>query len=124
MNLKQYNTRELLLIVITIVVAFGSLAYIMIIEPQMDKRKRLLTEMQSKKLELMRMRAEMHVKDRVEKTYHELKSLIKGNGTDQQEISQFSRELNDLYSRLQVTIRSVRVLPLLKEEHYRKVSKV
>ena len=122
MNLKKYNTSELLLIITTVFVVVGALAYVMIIEPQLDKRKTLLTEMQNKKLELTRMRAEMHIKDRVENTYIELEPLIMGNGTDQQEISQFSRELNDLYSRLRVSIRSVRVLPLLKEEHYRKVS--
>jgi Tfp pilus assembly protein PilO len=118
---SQRRSNEKILAAVTLVVVIGAVTYTMVIEPQLKARKKLITEMRGKQLELIKMKGEMLLKDRVEQTYREMESLIQGFGSDQQEISEFSRELNDLYSKLSVSIRSVKILPLLREEHYRKL---
>jgi len=62
------------------------------------------------------------IKDRIDNIYLQIEPLITNHGSDQQEISAFTRELSDLYSNLNVKTRSIRILPTVNEEHYRRLS--
>jgi hypothetical protein len=68
------------------------------------------------------MKGDILIKDRIDRTYSQIGSLIKGVGTDQQEISLFSRELDSLVSRAIIKPGSVKILPVIHETHYRKLT--
>ena len=119
MKITTNNNREKLLAIITAAILAGTFLFTIIVEPQLIKRKISLEQLRKLQLEAVRMKANLLIKDRIEKKYSQISILIHGTGTDQQEISLFSRELNDLYSRLPVKIRTVKLLPLVQEQHYR-----
>ena len=116
------NNREKLLAIITATVILGTVIFIAIIEPQLKERKLRLDRMHQLQLKLIRMRGDLLVKDRIDDIYSQIKPLITSSGTDQQEISLFTRELSDLYSKLNVKIRSVKILPIVDEEFYKRLS--
>lgn len=116
------NNHEKLLAIITATVILGTVIFIAIIEPQLKQRKLRLDRMHQLQLKLTRMRGDLLVKDRIDDIYSQIEPLITGSGTDQQEISLFTRELSDLYSKLNVKIRSVKILPIVDEEFYKRLS--
>lgn len=116
------NNREKLLAIIAATVILSTVIFIAIIEPQLKERKLRLDRMHQLQLKLTRMRGDLLVKDRIDDIYSQIKPLITSNGTDQQEISLFTRELSDLYSKLNVKIRSVKILPIVNEEFYKRLS--
>lgn len=116
------NNHEKLLAIITATVILGTVTFIAIIEPQLKERKLRLDRMHQLQLKLIRMRGDLLVKDRIDDIYAQIKPLITSNGTEQQEISLFTRELSDLYSKLNIKIRSVKILPIVDEEFYKRLS--
>jgi Tfp pilus assembly protein PilO len=116
------NNREKLLAIIAAIVILSTVIFIAIIEPQLKERKLRLNRMHQLQLTLTRMRGDLLVKDRIDDIYLQIKPLITSSGTDQQEISLFTRELSDLYSKLNVKIRSVKILPIIDEEFYKRLA--
>lgn len=121
--IKEKNkSNEKKLAIITAILLVAVMMYTGVIEPQMMKRKASIQKKQQLQLNLTRMKADMLLRDRIEKKYAQLKSMMQSAGTDQQEISRFSRELNDLYSKLPVKIKTIKILPLQEERFYKKFS--
>lgn len=116
------NNREKLLAIIAATVILGAVTFIAIIEPQLKERKLRLERMHQLQLNLTKMKGDLLIKDRIDNIYSQIKPLIASNGTDQQEISLFTRELSDLYSKLNVRIRLVKILPIVNEEFYKRLS--
>lgn len=116
------NKRQKTLAVITAAVLGGVLIFITIIDPQLKRGTALNSQMHQLQTRLTKVRSDMLIKDRIDRMYSEIEPLISSTRTDQQEISLLTRQLNDLYSKLPVKIRSVKILPMTETEFYRKVS--
>jgi len=116
------KNREKLLGIITVAVALGAVTFAGIIKPQLKERRRRLERVHQLQLDLTKMQGDLLIKDRIDSAYSQIKPLITSSGSDQREISLFTRELSDLYSKLDVKIRSVKILPLINEEFYKRLS--
>jgi len=116
------KNREKMLAVTTLIVVLGVLAYTIIIEPQIQKRKNNLDQMNQLQLKLARMNVDVLMKDRTENIYSIYEPIIASVGSDQQDISVFTRELRDLYKNLKVNIRTVIINPVVKEEFFKQLS--
>lgn len=116
------SNREKLLATITAIVMLGAVIFTVIIEPQLKERKARFARMRQLQLKLTKMKGDLLIKDRIDNIYLQIEPLITSYGTDQQEISAFTRELSDLYSKLNVRTRSIKILPTVSEEFYRRLS--
>lgn len=116
------SNREKVLIVITVGVALCAAIFIVIIEPQLKEHKARSLHMNQLRVNLTKMNGDLLVKDRIDSVYAQIEPLIASSGTDQQEISLFTRELSDLYSKRNVKTRTIKILPLTDEEFYRRLS--
>ena len=116
------NNREKILAIITAIVIISTLTFITIIEPQLKVRKTHLAHMRQLQLKMMKMKGDLLIKDRIDSIYSQIEPLIVSNGTDQQEISLFTRELRNLYLKLRVNTRTIKILPITKEEFYKRLS--
>jgi hypothetical protein len=54
--------------------------------------------------------------------YQQIEPLLESGENQQQEMSLFTRQLSDIYSKLNVKIRSVKILPVSNENFYRKLA--
>ena len=109
------------LAVIAAVVIGGAFIFSVIINPQLKERKRRVERMGQLQLKLTRMRGDLLIKDRIDNIYSQVEPLIAGVGTEQQEISLFTRQLSDLYSKPNIKIRSVKILPSTEETFYKRL---
>jgi Tfp pilus assembly protein PilO len=116
------NNREKLLAALTAAIMAGAVTFITIIEPQLKERQAHLERMHDLQLQLTKMRGDLLIKDRIDEIYAQIGTLIVSNGTEQQEKSLFTRELSNLYSRLDVKIRSITILPPMNEEFYTRLA--
>lgn len=116
------KTREKKLAIATMATLASVLIFLIIVDPQLARHKALMDQIHQQQINLTKMKSDLLVKDRIEKEYLEIEPLIRSSRTDQQEISLFTRELNDLYSPLQVKIGSVKIFPLVQNEFYRQLS--
>ena len=116
------SNREKVLAVVTMSVVLGAAIFIVVIEPQLKEHKARLMRMNQLRLKLTKMKGDLLVKDRIDSVYAQIEPLIASSGTDQQEISLFTRELSDLYSKRNVRTRTIKILPLTNEEFYRRLS--
>jgi Tfp pilus assembly protein PilO len=114
--------REKTLAVITAIVIIGTLVFMIVIEPQLKMRKTRLANLRQLQLKLMKMKRDLLVKDRIDSRYSQIEPLIVSHGTDQQEISLLTRELRDLYLKLNVNTRTIKILPVTNEEFYKRLS--
>lgn len=114
--------REKFFATITIIVIISTLIFTIIIEPQLNSRKTHLAHLRQLQLKLMKIKGDLLIKDRIDNIYSKIESLIVSNGTDQQEISLFTRELRDLYLKLGVNIRTIKILPIINEEFYKRLT--
>ncbi len=114
--------RQTFLAVTTVLLIVAVALFTLIIEPQLQERKARLARMRELQSKLARLQADLLVQNRVDRMYEQIEPLIAGTGTDQQQMSVFTRELTDLYSTLNVKTRSVKLLPTVKEEFYRLLS--
>ena len=122
MNTGRKKNREKLLAVIAAIVLAGTAVFGIFIAPQLRVRKQLLERMHQSQLKLTKMQGDLLIKDRIDNIYSQVEPLIAGSGTEQQEISLFTRQLGELYSKLNVKIRSVKILPSVNENFYRRLS--
>lgn len=122
MNSSTKKNREKLLALIAATVTVGAVTFTTVIKPQLEERKLRLKHMHQLQSKLTKMRRDLLIKDRIDKVYSQIEPLIAGNSTEQQELSLFTRELSDLYSKLDVKIRSVKIPPPTNEEFYRRLS--
>jgi len=116
------KNREKALAIVATSVILGAVAFTAIIEPQFKERKARLAHMRQLQLKLTKMKGDLLLKDRIDDIYSQIEPLIASNGTDQQEISLFTRELSDLYSKLNVRTKTIKILPIISEEFYRRLS--
>jgi Tfp pilus assembly protein PilO len=114
--------REKLLIIFTAVVLGTVLLFTSIIDPQLKKHKALSSKFSQLKLDLTKARGNLLMKDRIEKAYSQIEPLITTQGNEQQQISDFTRMLDQIYSKLNIKIRSVKILPDVNENYYQKLS--
>jgi Tfp pilus assembly protein PilO len=119
---RTRNNREKFLAVITVSVVVCAVIFVVIIEPQLEKRGASLERMHQLQLRLTKMKGDLLIKDRIDSVYSQIEPLLADNGTDQQEKSRFTRELSGLYSKLNVTITSTTILPTVEEQFYRRLS--
>ena len=116
------SNREKVLAVVTMSLVLGAAIFIVVIEPQLKEHKARLMRMNQLRLKLTKMKGDLLVKDRIDSVYAQIEPLIASSGTDQQEISLFTRELSDLYSKRNIRTRTIKILPLTNEEFYRRLS--
>lgn len=107
---------------IAVSVALGATIFIVVIEPQLKEHKARSMRVNQLWLKLTKMKGDLLVKDRIDSVYAQIEPLIASSGTDQQEISLFTRELSDLYSKRNVRTRTIKILPLTNEDFYRRLS--
>ncbi len=122
MGLRDSKKREKLLALITVVILGSIFLFTTIIDPQLKKHKALSSRLSQLQLELTRARDNLLIKDRIEKAYTQIEPLIAAQGNQQQQISDFTRLLDQIYSKLNMKIRSVKILPVANEKHYRKLT--
>ena len=122
MNTGRKKNREKLLAVIAAIVLVGTAVFGIVIAPQLRKHKQLLEHKHQSQLKLTKMQGDLLIKDRIDNIYSQVEPLITGSGTEQQEISLFTRQLGELCSKLNVKIRSVKILPSVNENFYRRLS--
>jgi len=116
------NSREKLLGAVVVVIVAGLLTFTLVVNPQLKERALRLERMNQLELKLTKMKGDLLAKERIDDIYSQIEPLIAANGTEQQEISLFTRELSNLYSRLNVKILSVKILPISNEEFYRRLA--
>lgn len=112
--------RETILFGLTMVVILAGVLFTIVIRPQWQRRRQGLQEVHNLQLALTKMRGDLLVKDRIEALYARLQPYMVQHGSDQQEISAFTRDLNEVYSKLRLKIRSVKILPVTSEPFYRR----
>lgn len=122
MGLQDSKKREKLLAIITAATLGLVLLFTAIIDPQLKKHKILSSQLAQLQLDLTRARGNLRIKDRIEKAYVQISPLIATQNSQQQQKSNFTRLLDQIYSKLNVKIRSVRLLPPTDENHYQKLS--
>jgi len=114
--------RQTLLAGATAAVLLGAGILTLVVEPRLTERKARTAQVHQLQATLVRLQADLLVRNRIDKMYEQIEPLIKSTGNDQQEMSAFTRELSDLYANLNVKMRSVKLLPTVKEEFYRLLS--
>jgi len=122
MGLKDSKKREKLLAIVTAAILISIFLFTTIIDPQLKKYNALSSQLSQLQLDLTRARGNLLIKDRIEKAYTQIEPLIAAKGTQQQQISDFTRLLDQIYSKLNVKIRSVKILPVADENYYRKLT--
>ena len=100
----------------------GSLIFTAIIEPQLERGNDLSSKLEDLKDELFKAENNLQVKDEIEKVYAHIEPMISVEGNEKQQISEFTRLLDKLYSQLNVKIKSVKILPVTDKDHYQKLS--
>jgi len=111
-----------MLAVITAALLLGAVTYTVVVEPQLSHRIAGRQKLRKLQLKLARMERDLLEKDRIEAAYSTVKPLIAASGSDQKEISLFTSQLSNLYSNLELKIRSVKVLPVNEKKFYRRLS--
>lgn len=121
-NIDTHKNREkvwaaLTLTIIMIVVIFAS-----IIDPKLKERRAKLDQLSNLQLRLTKIKSDILIKDRIDNLYQRIEPLLESGENQQQEISLFTRQLSDIYSKLDIKIRSVKILPVNNENFYRKLT--
>jgi Tfp pilus assembly protein PilO len=122
MGFKDSKKRGKILAAATAVILGLVFLFTTIIDPQLKKRKVLSSQLIQLQLDLIRAKSNLLIKDRIEKAYTQIDPLIATQGNQQQQISNFTRLLDQIYSKLNVKIRSVKILPVADENYYRKLT--
>lgn len=122
MGLKDSQKREKVLAIATVVILGSIFLFTSIIDPQLKKHKGLMSRLTQHQLDLTKARGNLLIKDRIEKAYIQIDPLIATQDSQQQQISDFTRLLDQIYSKLNIKIRSVKILPVADENYYRKLT--
>ncbi len=115
-------SRQTLLAAVTAAVILVAGIGTLVVEPRLKERRARLVRMQELQVKLARLQGDLLVRNRIDEMYERIEPLIAGAGSDQQEMSVFTRELSNLYSSLNINMRSVKLLPTVREEFYRLLS--
>ena len=89
--------REKILAITAATIIFVAILYTVIVKPQIDSLHRSRQDRQLLELKLLKLKEDFKVKDQIDEIYTRIEPLMHSNGTDQQEISTFTQQLNDLY---------------------------
>ena len=116
------TTREKTLAIITGITILAVAIYTMLVEPQIIRRSARLEQLAQAHLTFAKMNADVLIKDRIDNIYRRLEPLIVASGEDQQEISLLTRELQRMYDKRNLKIRSVKIMPTTKEPFYRRLA--
>ena len=116
------TNREKTLATITGITILAVAIYTMLVEPQIIRRGFRLDQLAQAQLTFAKMNADVLIKDRIDNIYRRFEPLIVASGTDQQEISLFTQELQRLYDKRNLKIRSVKIMPTTKEPFYRRLA--
>ena len=122
MAVKESKKREKLLVVLAVTILGSVFLFTSIIDPQLKKHNALTARLSQLQLDLTKARSNLLIKDRIENIYDQIEPLITAQGNQQQRISDFTRLLDQIYSKLNVKIRSVKILPITDENYYQKLS--
>jgi Tfp pilus assembly protein PilO len=122
MGFKSTKNREKILVVITAVVVVAVFIFVVVIDPQLKQRSIRSQQLHQLQIKLTKMNGNLLLKDRIDKIYSQIEPLIATEATEQQQISTFTRQLSQVYSKLNVEIRSVKILPITKEDFYNRLS--
>jgi len=116
------TAREKRLAWATMLLIIGVVLHVTVVGPQLRQRKSRLDHLHRLQLTLAKMKADLLIRDRIEKSYARIESTIASKGSEQRNISSFTRELSVLYSNLNVKIRSIKLLPTTREQFYTRLS--
>lgn len=122
MGVKDSRKRGKLLAIVTAAILGSTFLFTIIVDPQLKKHKALSGRLAQLQLDLTRARGNLLIKDRIEKVYTQIEPLIAAQGNQQKQISDFTRLLDQIYSKLNVKIRSVKILPVADENYYCKLT--
>jgi len=122
MKSEEARHRERFLAVITAVILTAVFIFTMVVDPQLKQRRMLSQNLHQLQIKLTKMKGDLLIKDRIEKIYSQIEPLIATCDTEQQQISAFTRQLSQIYSKFNVKIRSVKILPVSDENFYRRLT--
>jgi Tfp pilus assembly protein PilO len=122
MRSEEARRRERFLAVITAVILTGVFIFTTVVDPQLKQRRALSQNLHQLQIKLTKMKGDLLIKDRIEKIYSKIEPLIATGDTEQQQISTFTRQLSQIYSKFNVKIRSVKILPVSDENFYRRLA--
>lgn len=80
------------------------------------------TQLAQVRQKLSKMRSDMLAREQINKLYSSVKYLIDSSDSTQHEIAEFSKLLNDLYTPVNVQVRSIKILPDIQEKYWRKIA--
>jgi len=113
--------REKFLAIVTGILILSVSIFSMVLKPQVAGRKKLLKRLREKQTAYTIMSGDMLLKDRIEENYARMESLLKSTGTDQEEMSAFSQEFQKLNAKFNLEPRTIKFLPMIKNDFYRKI---
>ena len=116
------NNREKALAIATVGVVLGAIVFVVVIEPQLNKYKASAARTTNLRLKLAKIRGDLLVKDRIDSAYARIEPLIASSGTTHQEMSSFTRELDELFSEWKIRIRAIKILANVNEDFYRRLA--
>jgi len=120
-TINSSKNREKILAILTIAIIITMMIFISVVAPRLKERKIKLGQLSNLQLRLTKIRSDILLKDRIDSLYQQIEPLLESGENQQQEISLFTRQLSDIYSSLNVKIRSVKILPVSNENFYRKL---
>ena len=85
---------------VTATVLSSVFLFTIVIDPQLKKHKALAAQYSQLRLDLTKANGNLLIKDRIEKVYSQIEPLIAAQGNEQQQISDFTRLLDQIYSKL------------------------
>jgi Tfp pilus assembly protein PilO len=112
------SNREKMLGIAVLGITLAGIVFVTVIEPQLKERNARLARMGELQLKLLKMKGDLLIKDRIDNVYAKLEPMITSNGTELQEKALFIRELQDLYSKPDVSVMRNTVLPPTNEQFY------
>lgn len=122
MKKNNSNLRQKRIAILTLIMIVAVILYTVILEPIVIRVKDHNSDIGLLKSDLVKIKSDMQVKERVESEYEKVKELISSKGSAQQEISSFSTQLHKIYSAINLQIRSLKIMPAVESDFYRTVS--
>jgi len=121
-NIEHNKNREKILAVLTMTIITAAVIFVSIVNPKLTEHKTKLQQLSNLQLRLTKIKNDILIKDRIDNLYQQIEPLLESGENQQQEISLFTRQLSDIYSNLDMKIRSVKILPVNNDDFYRKLA--
>ncbi len=119
--MKQTN-REKQLAILTALVIAGTFVFTGVVKPQLQSARQLRKQHGDLELKALKIQNDLLQKNRVERKYALIKSLLASDSTEAQEMGGFSKELTRLYVKHGLRLKAEKPLPMLREKSYRVLS--